>query len=83
MVCQGSLRLMIKCSNTLSLGECLIKHLGFSIVDAVRLIKPPFSPLRLIKNNHVISCKYQDPEFPSGFVFDATLLPGAEYVFCT
>ena len=45
-----------------------------------RYIEPPFPPLRLIKDNRVVSCQYEDPFFPSSFIFEATLLPGAEYV---
>lgn len=51
------------------------------MVDAFRYIQPPFSPLKLIKDNRAVSCRYEDPYFPSNFVFEATLLPGAEYVF--
>lgn len=53
------------------------------MVDAVRFIEPPFPPLRLIKDNRVVSCQYDDPYFPSNYVFKATLLPGAEYVLNT
>ena len=49
------------------------------MVDAFRCIEPPLSPLKLIKDNRAVSCRYEDPYFPPNFVFEATLLPGAEY----
>lgn len=62
------------------LGEQQVCTIWYPILDAVRFIEPPFPPLRLIKDNRVVSCQYEDPFFPSTFVFEATLLPGAEYV---
>ena len=51
------------------------------MVDAFRNIEPPFSSLKPIKDNRAVNCRYEDPYFPPDFVFEATLLPGAEYVF--
>ena len=83
MVCQGSLNLMIKCNDTSVLGKALsLYSTGSFMLYAVRYIEPPFPPLCLIKDNRAVSCQYEDPFFPSSFVFEATLLPGAEYVLC-
>lgn len=79
----GIIKLDDKMQQHLNSGWVFCFHLyGFPMLDGVRFIEPPFLPLRPIKDNRAVSCQYEDPYFPTAFVFEATLLPGAEYVFC-
>lgn len=59
-------------SGIIKLDDKMQQHLNAGFIE------PPFPPLRVIKDNRVVSCQYEDPFFPSTFVFEATLLPGAE-----
>lgn len=59
-------------SGIIKLDDKMQQHLKTGFIE------PPFQQLRLIKDNRAVSCQYRDPYFPSNFIFEATLLPGAE-----